>query len=312
MTWDPRHARRQGQLLTRLPLTAYGDHVIESRPAGPGSRGRSRGGRSVTLNVVEARSSRDLRSFALSLGYTDELLADKFPVWLPGRITRPDLVGFGSQPFNMNTATLVAQAVPESDNAKRDLFNAAETLSAPAAVALTEESLDIWWLGTGANEPSKLGTVLRNELSTSSFAASSAGRSLAPQALLQVKRGTVQSSLFPLDIRWIEQSRGHTENRLEDLVTHYVVAAHDMLAGIGQLLPDKELARLVLAAFTLSFIRDRFDLSVGSSEWDLYLQTVHPHLYSWINQLRVHESVVLTKTINDLSLQLILQLLIPL
>lgn len=255
----------------------------------------------MTLNVVEARSSRDLRSFALSLGYTDELLADKFPVWLPGRITRPDLVGFGSQPFNMNTATLVAQAVPEGDNAKRDLFNAAETLSAPAAVTLTEKSLDIWWLGTGANEPSKLGTVLRNELPTSSFAASSAGRSLAPQALLQAKRGIVQPSLFPLDIRWIEQSRGHTENRLEDLVTRYVVTAHDILAGLGQLLPDKELARLVLASFTLSFIRDRFNLSVGSSEWDLYLQTVHPHLHSWISRLKAHESVVLTKIINDLS-----------
>jgi len=255
----------------------------------------------VTLNVVEARSSRDLRSFALTLGYTDELLADEFPVWLPGRIIRPDLVGFGSQPFNMNTATLVAQAVPEGDKAKRDLFNVAETLSAPAAVTLTEESLDVWWLGTGANEPSKLGTVLRNELCTSSFATSPAGRSLAPHALLQAKRGTVQPSLFPLDIRWIEQSRGHTENRLENLVTRSVVVAHDMLAGIGQSLPDRELARLVLAAFTLCFMQDRFNLSVGSSEWSVYLQTVHPHLYSWMSQLKAHERMVLADTINDLS-----------
>ncbi len=255
----------------------------------------------MTVNVVEARSSRDLRSFARSLGYTDELLADEFPVWLPDRIARPDLVGFGSQPFNMTTAPLVAQALPEGDDAKRDLFNAAETLSAPAAVTLTGESLDIWWLGAGANEPSKLSTVLRNELHTSSFATSPAGRSLAPQALLQAKRATVQPPLFPLDIRWIEQSRGRTENRLEDLVTHSVVAAHDILAGIGQSLGDRELARLVLAAFTLSFIRDRFDLSVGSSEWSRYLRTVHPHLYSWTSQLKAHESVILTETINALS-----------
>lgn len=287
--------------LTRLSLTAYDDHVVEGRPAGTAPEVALGEGDSVTLNVVEARSSRDLRSFAFSLGYTDELLADQFPVWLPGRVVRPDLVGFGSPPFNMNTATLVAQALPEGDNAKRDLFAVAETLSAPAAVTLTEESLDIWWLGAGAYEPSKLGTVLRNELLTSSFAASTAGRSLAPQALLQAKRGTVQPSLFPLDIGWIEQSRGHTENRLEELVTHSVVAAYDTLAGIGQSLPARELARLVLAAFTLSFIRDRFNLSVGSKEWNLYLQTVHPHLYSWMSQLKAHENVALTKTINDLS-----------
>lgn len=230
----------------------------------------------MTANVVRRRSSRDLRSFANSLGYIDQLLADEFPVWLPGRIVRPDLVGFGSFPLNMNTATLVAQVVPEGDIARQDAFTAAETLAAPAVATLSPDALDIWWLGTGSTEPSRLATVRRDDLETSSFAATSVGRSLAPDALLQAKRGTIQPSLFPLNIGWIQKSRGHTENRLEDLVSASVSTAHDRLAHAGQSLGDRELARLVLAAFTLSFIRDRFDIAIGTDKWKQYLQTVHP------------------------------------
>ena len=261
--------------------------------------------------VVESSARRELRNLARRLGYQDDLLVYDFPVLHSSGIARPSLVGFAATPKDMTTATFVADALPGGDIAKSAAFRAAEALAAPTLVTSNNSEIEVWWLGEGKDAPARIASFNSGDRGATDFAETSVGRSLSPEALLRAKRGSTQPSLFPISVSWIQQSRGSTEDRLEDLVGNSLASARVQFERYRKAVSDRELTRLVLSAFTLSFIRDRFGLIEESPSWTSHLRETHPHLNSWRNGLDKVDRLVLQTLMGELQFSVNLSALDP-
>lgn len=250
-----------------------------------------------TLNGADVESRRRLRQFVEDLGYPGQLVVEDFPVWMPTAVVKADLIAFGDTPLDMNSATLLGSIGGEGDRAREYAFSMARVMAAPATVMISGDELELWWLASVENSPERIGTVASND----SQAAQALGRSLGPRTLLSAKRGATQGTLFPVEVRWLEQTRGSAVDRLADLVAAATVRTDEQLRAANVPVSATRLSRLVLAALTYAFIRDRFSMLVGSPAWNEYLSATHPHLQQWTNKLGRAEHAILLSTVADLS-----------
>jgi hypothetical protein len=92
---------------------------------------------------------RILRRMLSECGYTDDLIAEDFPVWSPRRpVAVPDLVTFvHPDQRTMATAAIIAP-VAESEREVLDLWlSAASAIAAPAALIALPDRVSLWSIG---------------------------------------------------------------------------------------------------------------------------------------------------------------------
>ena len=90
-----------------------------------------------------------LRSYLRACGYSDEGIAENFPIWLPGEdVIRPNYVAFTDpDQKDMSTSAIVAQVVEGHDDISNRWVPAANALAAPALVVALPDRLEIWSSG---------------------------------------------------------------------------------------------------------------------------------------------------------------------
>jgi hypothetical protein len=249
------------------------------------------------LPAADAESRSDLRAFAHNLGYPDSLVAEDFPVWLPTGTVRADLVAFGESPRDMTSATLLGESRGNGDRARERAFAMARTLVVPAAAFTTRKDVELWWLASEDKPPQRIATIPRDDTEQ----ARALGRSLGPDALLRAKRGAVQGALFPVEIQWLEKTRSVAVERLADVVASLTERSHHRLSSSGVQPTETQLSRLVLGTLTIAFVKDRFELQPGSTDWNAYLSATHPRLFSWMRRLKKTEQSVLAEGLAELA-----------
>lgn len=262
---------------------------------------------SATRNEAFDRVAQTLQRF----GYGPELLEWDFPVWLGDRKVTADLVAFSRQePKDMSTAALVVDLVPAEGWSEQAMYQVAAvgfTLAAPVVGTADERGLRLAAVeSTGFTRPlidiAFDSFVLRSDLV----------EQLSPQRLLEMKTGSRQPGLFPIDISLLEKARQAAEDRLVPRVERALVGAFDHL-GYGGTAPipkegegvdrsHQRAARLVVSALTALVLRDKEDL--GSLSAGALIDTLmqrHIREFGWVAHLTSRELEALTGIIAGLG-----------
>lgn len=221
-----------------------------------------------------------LRALFADLGYGDDLVRTRFPVWTDDATDEADIVGFGSaHRHDVSTATIVGGIAIGLDVLAPRHLDLARALAAPVGVIAGPEAMQVWTVG-----PETTGAYLRAEIEYSGLDATH-GRlraELSPRSLLQAKRATRQLSLFPVDVGLLTRARQQSAARLAALLEDAMQMAQTEVTRPDPLL----VSRLVLAASGALMIRDKLGLSAPSASEALALaQASYPKFFGWTSEI---------------------------
>jgi hypothetical protein len=227
------------------------------------------------------------------LGYSTELIEWDYPVWLGDTQARADLVAFSrKEPKDMSTAALVVE-LSSAGTLSREMWTLAaeigRSLAAPlvgvadsAGLALATVTRD------GGTRPlvdlpfgeTNLSSVLREQLN--------------PRHVFEMKTGSRQPGLFPIDVSLLDYARRMTEDRLAPRVERALTTAFEYLGYERQEeskravieRSHKRASRLVVGALAALVLRDKegqSHLSPGALI-DTVMQR-YPQDFSWVQSL---------------------------
>lgn len=245
------------------------------------------------MATTRLERKRVLRRMLSDCGYTDELIAENFPVWSPRRpLATPDLLTFvHPEQRTMATAAILAP-VAESEGEIRELWlSTAAAIAAPAALIALPDHVSLWSIGADVSESHRVAdTPLANysELTDRMSA-------LNPEAIQRFKAKGLQPTLFPVDITLLERSRRESRSYLTNLVENAMIIAQTR----GARYPTSPPARLVIAAIAALMIRDKLRAPFKqASDLIHYSQTHYPGYFDWISRLRKRDNQILDELID--------------
>ena len=190
-------------------------------------------------------------------GYTEDLIAEDFPVWSPRRpVATPDLVTFVSPGQRTLATAAIIAPVAESEGEVRDLWlSTAAAIAAPAALIALPDQLSLWSIGT---EPSSSRLIADGPIETNADVADRLA-ALNPDAMRRFKSAGIQPPLFPVDIDLLERSRRESRSFLTSVVEDAMATAQGRVNDPAQSPP----ARIVIAAIAALMIRDKLQPQVA-------------------------------------------------
>jgi predicted RNA methylase len=197
---------------------------------------------------------RALIQFLHASGYDDTLLETEFPLPLRHGLQRLDVVAFGRPtPHDMTTATVVGEVVGPEAIGRQQVLDGARSLAAPLAVLDSDDVLELWRVGPGADLDARLG-----EGSDPGELAGRFSQISEPGTLLAAKNGR-QLTLFPVDASLLARARRGSTSVLSELITEAMLA---LIAGRKDLRTQEwqEVVRLVVQSLAALVVRDKFEL----------------------------------------------------
>ena len=238
---------------------------------------------------------RILRRMLADCGYTDDLVAENFPIWAPRKpVTVPDFVSFvRPDQRTMATAAIVAPVV-ESEAELRDLWlSSAAAIAAPAALIALPEQVSLWSIGAEADDSRQIADTDIGSYSqlTDRLA------SLSPEAVERFKTAGIQPPLFPVDITLLEHSRRESRSYLTQLVEHAMRTAQVYGSNSKESPPP----RLVIAAIAALMIRDKLGpTSLDTESLISHVERNFQGYFGWISTLDARDADVLRRLIDEL------------
>lgn len=251
---------------------------------------------SQTMATTRLERKRVLRRMLSDCGYTDDLIAENFPIWSPRRpLTRPDLVSFvHPDQHTMATAAILAP-VAESEREVRELWlSTAAAIAAPAALIALPDHISLWSIGADIADSHRIADTPLASYGELTDRMSS----LNPEAIQRFKVKGIQPTLFPVDITLLERSRRESRSYLTNLVEEAMIIAQ----ARGASYPTSPPARLVIAAIAALMIRDKLKAPFKqTSRLIAYAQTNYPGYFDWISRLRKRDQQILDELIERLG-----------
>ncbi|MEU8208653.1 N-6 DNA methylase [Micromonospora sp. NPDC049044] len=252
------------------------------------------------------------------LGYGDDLIEHEYTVWLGDRQVAADLVAFSrSEPKDMSTAALVVEF---AEGAREDVWGQAAQIGRSLAAPI---------VGLADSAGLALATVTRDGNTHPLFdipfgdlsLTTDVREHLSPRHIFEMKTGSRQPGLFPIDVSLLDYARQATEDRLAPRVERALIAAFDHLGYDREVGTEREAlershqkaSRLVVGALAALVLRDKEDfpkLSAGAL-LDTILQR-HPSEFSWVQALSPLELDGLTGTVAGLGADINFKSLDPL
>jgi N-6 DNA Methylase len=235
----------------------------------------------VTATRMERLSA--LRYVIAGCGYGDREIAERFPIWLPGRdIIRADYVAFTNpDQRDMSTSAIVAQVVDGPDDIRSRWVPAAAALAAPAVLIALPDRIAAWTSGSDAVAAGEVASVPV----TAPASMISRLRMLTPDAIARAKSQGFQRTLFPLDIELLNASR----QRARSYLTEQVERALTELGSIDDPRADELIPKLVIGVLATLMIRDKTDynyLANGSAGPLIDIaQQRFPGYFDWLSTL---------------------------
>ncbi|MER5338403.1 N-6 DNA methylase [Micromonospora sp. NPDC002717] len=252
------------------------------------------------------------------LGYGSDLIEHEYTVWLGDRQVEADLVAFSrSEPKDMSTAALVVEF---AEGAREDVWGQAAQIGRFLAAPI---------VGLADSAGLSLATVTRDgsthRLFDIPFGDLSLTRDvrehLSPRHIFEMKTGSRQPGLFPIDVSLLDYARQATEDRLAPRVERALIAAFDHLGYEREANSERDAlershqraSRLVVGALAALVLRDKEDfpeLPAGAL-LDTILQR-YPSEFSWVQALSPLELDGLTGVVAGLGADINFKSLDPL
>lgn len=228
-------------------------------------------------------------------GYTDDLIAEDFPIWSPRKpVEIPDLVAFvRPDQRDMGTAAIIAPTADSVAEVQDRWLSTAAAIAAPAALIAMPDQVTLWSIGANTTDSRE---VAEAPLSAYEQLTNRLG-SLNPDAVHRFKSAGIQLPLFPSDLRLLGRSRDTSRSFLTELVERAMLTVqHRRPRAADSLAP-----RLVIAGIATLMIRDKLG---GGTDQNGSLVTVaqnrFPGYFDWIGQLDKPDRDVLNEIIGQL------------
>ncbi|MFY1674639.1 N-6 DNA methylase [Plantactinospora sp. WMMB334] len=241
------------------------------------------------------------------LGYGSDLIEHEYTVWLGDRQVEADLVAFSrSEPKDMSTAALVVEfAQGPSEDVWSQAAQIGRSLAAPVVGLADSAGLALATVRRDGGTH-RLVDIPFGDLSL----ATDVREHLSPRHIFEMKTGSRQPGLFPIDVSLLDYARQATEDRLAPRVERALIAAFDHLGYEREVNPErdalershKKASRLVVGALAALVLRDKEDfpeLSAGAL-LDTILQR-YPDEFSWVQALSPLELDGLTGAVAGLG-----------
>jgi hypothetical protein len=238
----------------------------------------------MTATPTNSGDIQVLRTFLRDIGYRDDLIHSKFPVWLGQAVEIVDFAAFGRiQPADMTTATIIAHSLP-SKAAMGPTIEAAQAIACPAAVLTFPESVEVWSVSAPPGSATQIESVPRNEAEQLARRIRS---ELEPDVLLRAKTTGRQAALFPVDIGLLSKaqrnSSEHLSSRVGDAMAHILSPLPDSEPRRAKLLVDA--SRVVVGALAALMVRDKFKLVAHGSELFQLARSRFGGYFDWLDTL---------------------------
>lgn len=249
------------------------------------SRGR------VPLTVADAL--RETEFFLRDVGYGDDLLETRYPVWTAtnGGVDHVELAAFGRpEPHDMSTAVIAV-----SSGSIEHAHMLAEVLATPYFVSLAADGPSLWV--AGPRGPSRW-------LVGAEAFARHATDWLRPATALKAKVGLRQLPLFDLPVDLLSKARTRQAEAFAPLVGQALRTVTDSLTTTDAATPTThhQAARLVVGALTVLVMRDRRGWRSVST--DVLVDRVsqeHPTSFRWHQKSPKRQRQLLMELVQSLG-----------
>jgi N-6 DNA Methylase len=240
-----------------------------------------------------------LRFILGAYGYDGAEIVEDFPIWLPGRGTlKANYVAFTrSDQQDMSTSAIVAQVIDQSAEIRGSWLPAAAALAAPAVLVAEPDRITVW----NSSVDTSAASELISAPVTSPNEIVSRLATLTPDMIARAKAEGFQSSLFPVDLDLLPNSRTQARSYLK-------VQVEEALARMGGLdgsRRDEIMAKLVIGALATLMIRDKSDqISLSNATTGTLIDIANqrfPEYFSWLVTLTQQQFAAYERLIDDLG-----------
>lgn len=235
-----------------------------------------------------------------SLGYSDELIVNDYPVWRGQRdIIQLDVAAFAAPPIDMTTATIIVEASSQFGTRKRtSLYHSALALAAPVVMHISEAGLQIFAVSQQTESLALIDDIsIRDVERLSEYR-----KQLGPEPLLAAKWGMRQLSLFPVDLTLLSSATKSARNQLSVRIESSLQAIADTYGESGKDTRQNALrsSRLIVGALTCAFMRDKQGIDLPAETLPDVAQQRYPKYFGWLQQAP-NEHDLLVAAIREVS-----------
>jgi predicted RNA methylase len=246
-----------------------------------------------------------LRGFVQSVGYSDEMIRQEFPVWVGEEVRVADVVAFGRphpEPQDQTTSAILG-ATAESEFGVGQAITMATAIAAPAAVIARPDSIDVWAVAAGGHHEKVHQLGYRDAVNPPTALI----RELGPRSLTAVKEGAYQPALFPSDVgSLLQEARRKSASRLVTLVENTALHLSSGKALSTPRAKQEEvsrISRLLVGAMAALMVSDKVLVDRAQSSASILKRAEErfPTYFHWTQSLDKCEREDLLSTIMRLG-----------